>query len=122
MRANFVLSGVATGIRRNADDDDRARAQHAIALAFVGAALLANTEITKFKNAYEGKINVSVYSVPTLHDKDAELQAQDDARRDGGDPRSSSTSDPLVNSASYVSEEEAVRARQASRCRRSRSS
>ena len=33
----------------------------AIALAFVGAALLANTEITKFRSQYEDKINVSIY-------------------------------------------------------------
>ncbi len=65
MRANFVVSGVAAGIRRNATMTIALVLSTAIALAFVGAALLANTEITKFKKAYESKINVSVYLCTT---------------------------------------------------------
>lgn len=61
MRANFVLAGVAAGIRRNAAMTIALVLSTAIALTFVGAAILANTEISKFKQVYEDKLNVSVY-------------------------------------------------------------
>jgi cell division transport system permease protein len=61
MRANFVLSGVATGIRRNATMTIAIVLSTAIALGFVGAAILANFEITKFRSTYEGELHVQVY-------------------------------------------------------------
>lgn len=66
MRASFVLSGVAAGIRRNATMTIALILNTAIALAFVGAAILANTEITRFRNTYEDKLNVQVYLCTTL--------------------------------------------------------
>ena len=64
MRANFVLSGVATGIRRNLTMTIALVLSTAIALAFVGAAILADREITNFKHDYEAKLNVSVFLCP----------------------------------------------------------
>jgi cell division transport system permease protein len=105
MRANFVLSGVAAGIRRNVSMTIALVLSTSIALAFVGAALLANTEITKFKHVYEGKINVSVYLCAqnetghgaclhkTTPAETAAIQSQ-------------LNSDPTVKSAQYVSEQE----------------
>jgi cell division transport system permease protein len=61
MRANFVLSGVAAGIRRNVTMTVALILSTAIALGFVGAAILANTEITRFRNTYEDKLAVQVY-------------------------------------------------------------
>ncbi len=61
MRANFVMSGVAIGIRRNLSMTIALVLSTAIALAFVGAAILANIEITRFRHNYEGKLNVSVF-------------------------------------------------------------
>jgi cell division transport system permease protein len=66
MRANFVLSGVAAGIRRNATMTIALILSTAIALGFVGAAVLANTEITRFRNTYEDKLNVQVYLCTNL--------------------------------------------------------
>jgi cell division transport system permease protein len=105
MRASFVLSGVATGVRRNATMTIALILSTSIALAFVGAALLANTEITKFKHVYEGKINISVYLCAHLHDKDKNCKhkttvAEKDAIQNQLDD------DPLVKSASFVSEQE----------------
>ena len=104
MRANFVLSGVATGIRRNLTMTIALVLSTAIALAFVGAAILAEREIIKFKDAYEGKLNVSLYLCSakqgpcqgkyTAAERDA-LERQLDA-------------DPIVKSKSFVSESEAV--------------
>jgi cell division transport system permease protein len=67
MRANFVLSGVWDGIRRNATMTIALVLSTAIALAFAGAAILANTEIARFKKDYEGQLNVSVYLCATTH-------------------------------------------------------
>jgi cell division transport system permease protein len=61
MRANFVLSGVWTGVRRNLTMTIALVLSTSIALAFVGAAYLASTEISNFKHDYEGRLNVSVF-------------------------------------------------------------
>jgi cell division transport system permease protein len=66
MRASFVLSGVAAGIRRNATMTIALVLSTAIALGFVGAAILANTEITRFRTTYEDKLNVQVYLCTNL--------------------------------------------------------
>ncbi|MEO8888596.1 MAG: permease-like cell division protein FtsX, partial [Jatrophihabitantaceae bacterium] len=106
MRANFVISGVAAGIRRNATMTIALILSTSIALAFVGAAILANTEITKFKQKYEDKINVSVYLCAELHASDPNCKhkttvAETDALRQ------KLAADPLVASSNYVSEQEA---------------
>ncbi|MGH3494410.1 MAG: permease-like cell division protein FtsX [Sciscionella sp.] len=106
MRANFVMSGVAAGIRRNATMTVALVLSTAIALGFVGAAILANTEITKFKNVYESKINVSVYlcvQQAIAPCKAAVTPAQQQAIA------AQLRSDPMVRSSSFVSEQEALR-------------
>jgi cell division transport system permease protein len=105
MRANFVLSGVATGIRRNLTMTIALVLSTAIALAFVGAAILAEREIIKFKNAYEGKLNVSLYLCSAKQGNCAHTAtaAETDALRKQLD------SDPIVTKETYVSPAEAVR-------------
>ena len=97
MRANTVMSGVATGIRRNAAMTIALILSTAIALGFVGAALLASVEIGKFKHQYEDKINVSVYLCATQSQRAVHPQdhrpAQTPALRDA-----SSAADPMVRS------------------------
>jgi cell division transport system permease protein len=104
MRLSFVLSGVATGIRHNAAMTIALILSTSIALAFVGAAVLANTEITKFKRVYESKINVSVYlcaeqSQPPCQHKTTEAET--------AAIRNKLNNDPKVASISYISEQEA---------------
>jgi len=103
MRANFVLSGVATGIRRNATMTIALILSTAIALAFVGASILANTEITKFKHKYEDKINVSVYLCARLHANDPNCQHKTTATETSA-IQDQLRQDPLVKSVAYVSE------------------
>jgi cell division transport system permease protein len=103
MRANFVISGVAAGIRRNLSMTVALILSTSIALAFVGAARLANTEISKFKHVYEGKINVSIYLCSTSEAgkgncKHKTTQAETDALA------ARLAADPRVQSADYVSE------------------
>jgi cell division transport system permease protein len=61
MRANFVVSGVVTGVRRNATMTVALILSTAIALGFVGAAVLTNKEIGKFKTVYESELKVSIF-------------------------------------------------------------
>jgi len=103
MRANFVLSGVATGIRRNATMTIALILSTAIALAFVGASILANTEITKFKHKYEDKINVSVYLCARLHANDPNCQHKTTATETSA-IQDQLRQNPLVKSVAYVSE------------------
>jgi cell division transport system permease protein len=106
MRANFVVSGVATGIRRNLTMTIALVLSTAIALAFVGAAVLARSEISRFKSDYEGRLNASIYlcastsRAPCQHKTTpAETTAL----------QQKLVSDPRVASFSYVSEIEQVR-------------
>jgi len=61
MRASYLMSGVATGLRRNASMTVALVLSTAIALFFLGGALLINKEIAKTQTAYKDKINVSIY-------------------------------------------------------------
>jgi cell division transport system permease protein len=105
MRANFVLSGVAAGIRRNVSMTIALVLSTSIALAFVGAALLANTEITKFKHVYEGKINVSVYLCAQHESGQGKCVARTTPAQTNA-IQAQLNSDPVVKSASFVSEQE----------------
>jgi cell division transport system permease protein len=112
MRANFVLTGVATGIRRNLTMTIALVLSTAIALAFVGAAILASREITNFKHDYEGKLNVSLYLCPTPPKlgsgvapgpcKHKYTTAEKDALA------AELHSDPLVSSVKFLSQEDAL--------------
>ncbi len=103
MRANFVMSGVYDGIRRNATMTIALILSTAIALAFAGAAVLANMEITKFKRDYEGNLNVSIYLC-------TKLSAPPCSGRTTGTEttalRTELQKDPKVSSVKYVSEQE----------------
>jgi cell division transport system permease protein len=61
MRASFLMSGVATGIRRNVSMTVALVLSTAISLAFLGGSFLMTKEIGKFRTIYEDKINVSIY-------------------------------------------------------------
>jgi len=105
MRANFVLSGVATGVRRNLTMTVALVLSTAIALAAVGATYLFSTEISKFKQEYEGRLDVQVFLCADKGDNclhkttPAEQAAIEQALK----------TDPMVKSFSFVSEAEQVR-------------
>jgi len=68
MRASYLMSGVATGLRRNASMTVALVLSTGIALLFLGGALLINKEISKTQLYYEDKLNVSVFLCNTLPD------------------------------------------------------
>ena len=105
MRANFVISGVATGVRRNLTMTIALILSTSIALAFVGAAYLASSEISRFKKNYEGRLNASIF-LCTKNSSNckgettpAQLAALD----------AELSNDPMVASHTFVSEAEQVR-------------
>jgi cell division transport system permease protein len=110
VRANFVLSGVATGIRRNMTMTIALVLSTAIALAFVGAAILADREIANFKHDYESKLNVSIFMCQKPILKPAptdQCQAKyTDAQQAAVQQKLSN--DPLVDTVTFVNEKEAV--------------
>ena len=61
MRPSFVMSGVATGMRRNLSMTVALVLNTAIALSFAGGAILVSQFIGKFQSTYEGKLNVTIY-------------------------------------------------------------
>jgi cell division transport system permease protein len=103
MRANFVMSGVYEGIRRNATMTIALILSTAIALAFAGAAILANMEITKFKTDYENKLNVSVYLCTKLSATPCTGRTSE---ADTAKLQDQLSKDPVVASVNYVSEKE----------------
>ena len=104
MRAGFVMSGVGTGIRRNLTMTVALVLSTAIALGFVGAAFLANREIGRFKEKYEGKINVSIYLCPkTLGGAQCKGQTTPVQRKA---IESRLQSDPTVSSYEFLSEQD----------------
>lgn len=126
MRANFVLSGVAAGIRRNATMTIALVLSTAIALGFVGAAILANDEITKFRATYQDKLNLQIYLCTNIaHDQQVETNKVDIEHNRPPRPvtcaknrvtspqetaavRDTLTKDPMVESFSYITEQHAL--------------
>jgi cell division transport system permease protein len=106
MRANFVMQSVGTGIRRNLLMFSALVLTTAIALAFVGASLLANTEIGNFRSAYENKINVSIYLCPTRSESQPTCKAKTSDQQTAA-IRTALSSDPKVKSFKYFSEDQA---------------
>jgi cell division transport system permease protein len=108
MRASFVASGVWDGLRRNMGMTIALVLNTAIALLFVGGSVLANTEITRFKDRYESKLNVSVYLCPkTIPQKSS--CAHQTTLAETSAVRAAMQADPLVRSVSYISETEALK-------------
>ena len=109
MRASFVMSGVATGLRRNLSMTVALILNTAIALSFAGGALLVSKEISKFRTNYEDKLNVSVYLcnkgpyAPTSPCTHQVTPAERNALQ------TQLQSNPMVTSVQYISEAESYR-------------
>jgi cell division transport system permease protein len=106
MRANFVLSGVATGIRRNLTMTIALILSTSIALAALGATYLLSTEISRFKTSYEGRLNASVYLCATSSAGDCKHKT---TTAETAALRTQLAKDPLVKSFAYVTEAEQIR-------------
>jgi cell division transport system permease protein len=102
MRADFVMSGVAEGIKRNLLMTIALILTTTISLFFLGGALLTGTEIDRFSKRYEDKLNVSLYLCTALAKapcKHAVTPQERDALT------KQFASDPRIASADYISQE-----------------
>jgi cell division transport system permease protein len=103
MRANYVMSGVAHGMRRNLLMTIALVLITAVSLVFLGSAFLTSTEISRFRKLYENRLNVSIYlcadkTVSCTHKiTPAESNALQKRLQ----------ADPLISSVSFVSEQQA---------------
>jgi cell division transport system permease protein len=61
MRAQFVLSEIRVGLRRNLTMTFAVILSVALSLALAGGALLANKQVDKMKDYWYGKVQVSIY-------------------------------------------------------------
>ena len=59
MRPSFLISGVATGLRRNLSMTLALLLVTTVSLTFVGAAMLARIWIGDFRSDYENRLKVS---------------------------------------------------------------
>src|SRR5260370_10391043 len=96
MRVNFLLSEVATGLRRNLAMTIAMILTTAVSLCFFGTGLLVAKQIDKMKQLYFDKLEVSVYL------QDGITPAQLTGLRDG------LQSSPAVKSVQYMSKEQAL--------------
>jgi cell division transport system permease protein len=103
MRANFVMSGVGQGLRRNVLMSIALIMITFVSLYFLGGALLTQKEIAKFRSKYEDKLNVSIFLCgPTKNDKCRHpFTAQERARLEA-----KLRADPLITSERFVSQNE----------------
>jgi cell division transport system permease protein len=75
MRASFVMSGVAEGLRRNLLMSIALILTTAVSLSFVAAAILTGVEISRFRDHYRGLLNVSMYLCDGAHPAGANANA-----------------------------------------------
>ena len=109
MRASYLMSGVATGLRRNASMTVALVLSTAIALFFLGGALLINKEIAKTQTAYKDKINVSIYLCTATSNQTPGSNckhAVTDTERQALQARLQS--DPQISSVEYINADEAT--------------
>jgi cell division transport system permease protein len=109
MRASFLMSGVATGLRRNVSMTVALVLSTGISLAFLGGAFLIGKEINKFKSLYEDKINVSVYLCTDISRDNAGSPCKSkvtDAQRRA--LQAELSSDPTIKSVQYITEADAT--------------
>jgi len=97
MRANYVLSGVTTGLRRNITMTVAMVLTTAISLALLGSGLLLFQKVNDMKEYFYFRVEVSIFLK-----KDITQQQRDGLRAE-------LERDPLVQSLKYESKDEAYR-------------
>ncbi|MGB9377181.1 MAG: permease-like cell division protein FtsX [Mycobacteriales bacterium] len=97
MRASYVLSGVTTGLRRNITMTVAMVLTTAISLALLGSGLLLFQKVNDMKEYFYFRVEVSIFL-----DKNITTQQRDNLRQQ-------LQSDPLVQSLTYESKDQAYR-------------
>lgn len=95
MRPSYLVSGVATGLRRNLSMTMALLLVTMVSLTFVGSALLAREWIGKFSDNYDNRLNVSVYLTNDVTPEQTEAV------------RAQLAADPMVRSFEYIDQAQA---------------
>jgi cell division transport system permease protein len=98
MRSNFVMSGVAEGLRRNLLMSIALILTAAVSLSFVAAAILTGIEINRFRDQYREKLGVNLYLCDQIKETNC-TQAITDPERIALEARLKA--DPMVRSFTY---------------------
>jgi cell division transport system permease protein len=104
MRRNFVMSGVAEGLRRNVLMSIALILTAAVSLSFVAAAILTGIEINRFRDQYREKLGVNLYLCDQIKDATCS-QPITDAERAALEARLKA--DPNVRSYTYFDKQAA---------------
>jgi cell division transport system permease protein len=109
MRANFVMSGVTDGLRRNLLMTIALVLTTAVSLSFVAAAILTGIEIHRFESKYKEKLVVQVYLCQENSAKSAVANSCKTAVSDAqiASLRSQFSNDSSVQSIEFVDEQQA---------------
>lgn len=109
MRASFVMSGVATGLRRNLTMTVALILNTAIALSFAGGAILATQFIGRFEKMYGDRLNTSIYlcNTPPYRQGSPCTKAVTEVQRK--ELQAKLRADPLVTSVTYLDLDAAYR-------------
>src|ERR1700761_4648836 len=98
MRSNFVMSGVAEGLRRNLLMSIALILTAAVSLSFVAASILTGIEINRFRDQYREKLGVNLYLCDQIQ-QDSCTQPITDTQR--ASLESELKSDPMVSGYTY---------------------
>jgi cell division transport system permease protein len=98
MRSNFVMSGVAEGLRRNLLMSIALILTAAVSLSFVAAAILTGIEINRFRDQYREKLGVNLYLCDQIKETNC-TQAITDPERVALEARLKT--DPMIRSFTY---------------------
>lgn len=105
MRASFVMSGVATGLRRNLSMTIALVLSTAISLGFVGSAVMATVFIHRFQDKYQDKLSVSIYLCTAEPDSTSTCKGRyTDAQAEV--LRTKLNSDPQIKSFEFIDEQQ----------------
>jgi cell division transport system permease protein len=104
MRSNFVMSGVAEGLRRNLLMSIALILTAAVSLSFVAAAILTGIEINRFRDQYREKLGVNLYLCDQIKETNC-TQAITDPERVALEARLKA--DPMVRSFTYFDKDQA---------------
>jgi cell division transport system permease protein len=109
MRANFVMSGVTEGLRRNLLMTVALVLTTAVSLSFVAAAILTGKEIHLFEKKYKEKLVVQVYLCQDSSAKSAVTNTCTSGVSEAqvASLRTQFTNDPSVESIEFVDEKQA---------------
>src|ERR1700761_7027005 len=80
MRSNFVMSGVAEGLRRNLLMSIALILTAAVSLSFVAAAILTGIEINRFRDQYREKLGVNLYLCDQIQETNCSQPISDTGR------------------------------------------